>query len=92
MTKKKATVQDTASFKRQTFKVMFTTMGNTFCAGEFTANHVDNGKKEATSLLANRKVQSLDSAEILDESGNTAAILRKDVYPARVEWITVRTL
>ena len=28
MSKKKTTLQDTSSFKRQTFKVMFTTMGN----------------------------------------------------------------
>ena len=92
MSKKKTTLQDTSSFKRQTFKVMFTTMGNKFCAGEFTANSVDTGKAEATTLLKNRKVASLDSAEILDEDGNSAAVLRKDVYPARIEWVTIRSL
>lgn len=76
---------------QKTFTVMFKTRGVTFCAGQYTASSIDSGKCRATTLLQLRRVKNLESAEIKDSSGNTAAMLRIQVYPRNIEWITVRS-
>lgn len=76
---------------QQTFTVMFKTLGMTFCAGQYRASSIDSGKYNASNLLQVRHVRKLESAEIKDSTGKTVAMLRIQLYPREIEWITVRS-
>ena len=76
---------------QKTFTVMFRAMGMKFCAGQYRASSIDTGKYNATNLLQNRRVKNLESAEIVDADGKTVALLRLQLYPREIEWITIRS-
>lgn len=76
---------------QQTFTVMFKSLGMTFCAGQYKASSIDSGKYNASNLLQIRHVRNLESAEIKDSTGKTVAMLRIQLYPREIEWITVRS-
>lgn len=78
-------------FGLKTFRVVFKTLGMTFCAGEYKALSIDGGKYNATNLLQLRRIRKLESAEIQDENGKPVAMLRMQMYPADYQWITVRS-
>ena len=75
---------------QQTFKVTFSTLGMSFCAGQYRASNIDSGKHNATNLLQIRHVSKLDGAEIRDSAGNIVAVLRIHLFPKEIEWITIR--
>lgn len=75
---------------QQTFTVLFKTLGMTFCAGQYRASTIDSGKYNATNLLQIRHVANLESAEIRDAFNKTVAVLRTQLYPGEIEWITLR--
>jgi len=76
--------------RQQTFTVMFSTLGMSFCAGQYKASSIDTGKHNATNLLQNRRVAKLESAEIRDSEGKVVAVLRTNLYPKEIEWVTIR--